>query len=1351
MTDGGPEARTLLVERAAKTWTGQLIDLGARNTLLYYRDLRAGTFDLGAPGVDAAALEQLLAGNAVRLSALVPDTDALGDAAKRARTIRRKATENFEERGLRTLFLAWGTATWENPSSAATPAAPVLLCQANLTPRGGAEEDFEVALTDDWEANPTLLHLLAHDYQVTVAAEQLEDAIVSGEKVDPGPAFDLLVSAATTVPKFAITPRTVLGNFSYAKLPMVKDLEAAMASGALAAHDLIAAIAGDELARVTVRGRYADIAADLPDTVVPTDEFLVLDADSSQSFVINSVVAGGDLVIEGPPGTGKSQTIANLIATLSARGKKSLFVAEKRAAIDAVLDRLNHVGLGDLVLDLHEGAGSRKRLAQDLAKGLADAGSIALPDTRATDDILVRRRSALVAHCAALHAIRMPWGVTVYDVAVEVAGIGNNARIDTRLRSPALEAVTNDDARAAGEDVRSFAQLGGFTLDQSGSTWASAFATGAISRPEDVQTALALVQTMSSTTLPNTSGWMQYVADGCGLRTGSQPAEWDALLQLVSGAAAALAFFEPTVFAEPLDPMVEGLAPAQRGAVGRFFARLTNGHYRRALKAARAQARDHGAKPHALHAAAVDAAAVQTRWAATSTNGRPPSVPDRLDEARAALESLKADIAKLETTLGRPGLTTTSADVIAGLLTALLGDQATLNRLPELRRLSDALVARGFGDALAELQRRRLGPDDAVAAVRWAWLMSIYERVAATDPQVGAFDGKALHEIESEFQTSDAQHLRDAVPRIRRDVAERITQLRDQFPAESDVVEHQARLKRKHLPVRDLFQAAPNVLSGLKPCWAMSPLVVAQLLPAQRCFDVVIFDEASQVTPSDAVGALLRADRAVVAGDTKQLPPTSFFATTTSDDDTDDEEDDQIEGASLALTTGLESVLDVLGALLPPPKGTKTLQWHYRSRDERLIAFSNAQPSLYDWTLTTFPGVYGADCVRHVLVDQSNTAGQELSVTNEVERVVELVAEHVQQRPAESLGIIAMGIKHAERISETLRLRRASDRTLDRFLEQGPDALGGKEPVFIKNLERVQGDERDAIILSVGYGKSADGRMQYRFGPINQEGGERRLNVAITRARRRMTVVSSFASADMDPNRLNAEGARMLKRYLEYAESSGASLGNMVMEKPPLNPFEIDVRDQLTAAGIPVVAQYGCSGYWIDYAAEHPTKPGEMVLAIECDGATYHSAQTARDRDRLRQQHLERLGWRFHRIWSFDWFRSRETEVARAKAAYDSAVAAADAGPAAVATASAPIAASTTVRRGPRPRVRSGLPIGDYSMPELVTMVKWIESDTLLRTEEETLTELMRELGFKRRGPRIVEVLTAAIAAADRQ
>ena len=243
--------------------------------------------------------------------------------------------------------------------------------------------------------------------------------------------------------------------------------------------------------------------------------------------------------------------------------------------------------------------------------------------------------------------------------------------------------------------------------------------------------------------------------------------------------------------------------------------------------------------------------------------------------------------------------------------------------------------------------------------------------------------------------------------------------------------------------------------------------------------------------------------------------------------------------------------------------------------------------------------------------------------------------------------MIAMGITHANRLDDALRLALRDRRDLDEFFAEGRD-----EPFFIKNLERVQGDERDAIILSVGYGKAADGRLLYHFGPINLEGGERRLNVAVTRAKRRMTVVSSFGSADMDPKRASSRGAQLLRDYLIYAESRGADLGDGAAEHPPLNPFEIEVRDHLERAGVPLVAQLGASGYRIDFAAQHPQRPGQFVLAIECDGASYHSSATARDRDRLRQDQLERLGWRFHRIWSGDWFGDRERAVARAVAAY---------------------------------------------------------------------------------------------------
>jgi very-short-patch-repair endonuclease len=514
---------------------------------------------------------------------------------------------------------------------------------------------------------------------------------------------------------------------------------------------------------------------------------------------------------------------------------------------------------------------------------------------------------------------------------------------------------------------------------------------------------------------------------------------------------------------------------------------------------------------------------------------------------------------------------------------------------------------------------------------------------------------------------------------------------------------------------------------------------VSQVLPAKTLFDVVIFDEASQILPADAVGSLLRGRQAIVAGDPRQLPPTTFFLA--SDDSS--EEDDS------ALVASMSSVLDVMSVLLPPPQGTRTLSWHYRSRDERLIAFSNAQPALYDWSLTTFPGVSGGECLRHELVPfRAMSPGQEESAGDEVQRVVELVIEHLESRPNESLGVIAMGIKHADRIAESLRRARSTRPDLDPYFDDAAD-----EPFFVKNLERVQGDERDAIILSIGYGKTVEGRMLYRFGPIGMQGGERRLNVAITRARNRMTVVSSFSASDMDPDRLRSEGPQMLQRYLRFAESGGNELGSFTRARTPMNPFERDVLAGLSEAGIPLVPQFGSSGYWIDFAAKHPTQPGRMVLAIEADGAMYHSAHTARDRDRLRQEHLQRLGWRFHRIWSTSWFHHREEEIQGAVAAYRAAVEAADNGdanPAEHAAIAVSEGMATTPSRGTRPRVPRGLSIVDYSHRQLVSIVRWIESDTLLRTEDELLVAVMTELGFERRGQRIVAAITAAIKTARR-
>jgi very-short-patch-repair endonuclease len=839
---------------------------------------------------------------------------------------------------------------------------------------------------------------------------------------------------------------------------------------------------------------------------------------------------------------------------------------------------------------------------------------------------------------------------------------------------------------------------------------------------------------MAERSLPNACLTLSVAASEMHLNLPQTLAAWRERIELWQSVVQDCETFRLELYEQPLDELLEALTPLTKGAVKRATKTVSSGAFRAARDIVRSNLAGSAGKlsPAAMYERLLHAKETKDAWSLLSRQGSAPSVPGELDVAEAQFSQLATEADELGLVLGDEDLLQCAQDQLGAELAALLADQSTLTKLPELTTLRAGLDEFGLGDLLTELAARRPDVHLALQILKYVWLSSILEDVAFADPLVGAFDGAEHRRSVEEFRVGDAEHIETSAERVRRRCAEDATQAQDEHKEQAQLIQYQAGLRRRHLATRELFSAAPDVLTALKPCWAMSPLVVSQLLPSDKqYFDVVVFDEASQIRPADAIPAILRGKRVVVAGDDRQLPPTTFFAAA---------EDSASDAPSEAMAVGsdFESILDALGGFL----GARTLQWHYRSRDERLIAFSNTY--LYDRQLTTFPGVSGDECIRHVHVPfRPGQVGSEESSSAEVLEVVRLILEHARERPEESLGVIAMGAKHAERIDEALRRAIVEHTDLESFFEENQD-----EKFFVKNLERVQGDERDAIILSIGYGKNADGRLLYRFGPLNQQGGERRLNVAVTRAKNRLTLVSSFGASDMDPDRSSAEGVKLLRLYLQYAASRGTNLGEAALEKPALNPFEVDVRDSLQREGVSVLPQYGSSGYLIDFVAKHPTQPGRMVLAIECDGASYHSSPTARDRDRLRQDHLERLGWRFHRVWSTSWFRDRPGEIARAVQAYEAAVAQSE-GP------SLHIAASPSkaehpqngalVQRRPRPAVPPGAKINEYSQRQLRDIVEWIRSDTLLRTEDQLLSEVMRELGFQKRGKRIVEAVSLAI------
>ena len=397
--------------------------------------------------------------------------------------------------------------------------------------------------------------------------------------------------------------------------------------------------------------------------------------------------------------------------------------------------------------------------------------------------------------------------------------------------------------------------------------------------------------------------------------------------------------------------------------------------------------------------------------------------------------------------------------------------------------------------------------------------------------------------------------------------------------------------------------------------------------------------------------------------------------------------------------------------------------------------------------MITRPQPHLPEAVQFVYVEPARFAdhGQE-SQGAEVERVVGLVVQYAEANPNKSLGVIALGINHAKRIQAVLDGRLESRPDLAEFFR-----LGKKEEFFVKNLERVQGDERDAIILSVGYGQDRTGTLSHNFGPINKEGGERRLNVAVTRAKERMTIVASFRPEDLDPNKTKGGGPKLLRKYLEFAASGGTNLGDGGGSDVPENMFERRIREALEKTGMKLVPQYGASKYRLDLVVQHPEVPGRFVMAIECDGATYHSSVSARDRDQLRQTHLEAMGWTFHRIWSTDWFLRRDEEIARAVQAYQKALErpgrSASLEPASP-SAPPPAESSPVQTRLAPPLIDREDNIDQYPHHKLVEVIRWLQSDGCNYPDDDLIREATQYLGFSRVGAKIRERLLRAIRSA---
>ncbi|WP_216894130.1 AAA domain-containing protein [Nocardia alni] len=1320
------------LQRKAEEWSNALIQLDHRNGMLNFKITKTTALDLGSSPEPQVA--QLISGRQTRLGELFSGDEAYRDACTRTRSLVRKIRGFSEEQGTDVGRLVYGRVTSNEVKRGGARAAvalraPLLLYQITVEARTAAENDFTLKADPEPELNPVLLYCLQHEYGIDINGVEFDGVLAEAEgSVRPDELVDKIFRRIAEIAekqgvKLGFEPLTAIGICNYAKLPMVQDLRSA--SHLMAQHDLVALLAGCAPRGPDPRGEAPYIPA-RPDQIPSRDDSLVLDADSSQYRAIATALGDRHVVIDGPPGTGKSQTIANIIAAGSAAGLKILFVAEKRAAIEAVTDRLKEIELGALVLDLHQSSLSNRAVATQLSESFDKLSRVQAVDGDDLDRELDDSRRRLNEYAEALHTPHEPWALSAYQVREKIVSSAGGIETSIRLRS--LKQFTPDACRSVEDDLRQFVTNGGLRLIRHESPWWQA----RVATEQDARDVLLRLEQVTAHTLRDGQASMRALVAQAGLLEPKDFQGWDRTLRLLSAISESARVLGPDIFHAPLNEF--RVATAGRGARNGLQPKLGWRQRRYRLKELRQNPSGITQKPQ-LHAGVTK---VLEEWNEWRQLGGAPSGPGRIGDLGLVsnqYDQLKTQLAAIAMTAGVEFAEQPLENIDRGL-NVLAADRQMVPFLPDLNARLGRMRGAGLDPLLQEIAQRNADPEQAVLLFRHALMWSLDEEFMLTSQPLRDFQADSHNRVLERFRESDQRHLDLAVQRILRRVARGAMQARAEYPDESMLLQREGKKKRGHRPVRKLVAEAPHVMLAVRPCWAMSPLVVSRALPAEQLFDLVIFDEASQVQPHDAITSIMRGRRLVVAGDEKQLPPTSFFDRLESDDG---ESDADVE---------LRDYESILTTLQPMVANHCRLQWHYRSQDERLIQFSNKE--VYGGELVSFPGARVDTPVSLEVVDGRVLPGENGSADAEALRVVDLIIEHAETRPHESLGVITLGAAHQKKLDMAIRRAQEGRPDLNDFFA---DDRGPTKRFFIKNIETVQGDERDAIILSLGVAKNATGGVRRQgFAVLNQAGTERRVNVAVTRAKRRMTVVSSFPPGALSPSD-RMTGTELLRRYLDAASRGGdtASVGRAVAAE--LNGFEQAIHDGMIGRGLAVVPQWGVSDYRIDFALPHPEEPGRMILAVEADGDSYHRTASARDRDRLRQQHLERLGWRFHRVWASAWFTEPERELDRIVTAFDEAVAACNEESAFEVVRmdrAIPVHTREIRPKLPRPDVRPGLTIDNYSHAQVTSMFRWRMSDGVLLDPEERMRQVREDLGFKRRGRKIDESLRKAWDEAQR-
>ncbi len=1320
-------------------WQSKLLDLSLRNRLLNFRVTKQ-TVPLDC--LKVASLEDALAGGSkfgfmsltdenpsngrklspeekrrieeeVTLKAFerkqisVPLTREEMD--KRLLMLFRRASSDLQEGGTNTLFLAAGFLRWRKADGEIRDyRAPLLLLPVKLE-RSSVQSQFQISHhDDDVRINFTLLEFLKRDFNLKIP--QLEGGLPTDDSgIDVPKVFDLIRAKVKDVAHFEVVEDLALSTFSFSKYLMWKDLvdrEDQLRENRLVKH----LIDGPE-----ERFEGGDSEPVLPKEIdrnySPSDLFTPLPADSSQLAAVIAAERGTDFYLVGPPGTGKSQTITNMIAQCLAHRKTVLFVAEKAAALNVVHRRLLASGLGNAVLELHSNKTDRKAVIGQLGRGW-NRNPAQYDDKwlRVAKDLEVER-DRLNAYVRALH-VKGSQGFSVFEAIGRVAKSDANC---FRISFASKDAHDKQSYRDLVELARNTGEVYSVIRDQpplvlvEREEWSLSWNKEFLEETINLRKSLENLR-HAEKALARELGLLQDEQLEASRRSKLRslaPRMSDAALDLTAVPDASPAQLKK--FTERLGKDVQDFMSSRSQIQASYPLRLVRRMpinqldadwriaqtklwpasffaRRKVRKLLQTYVEDGEASPDTDIDALVR---MQERDKDISENpiarvAGPDGAWDPLlaeEAARQAIElretfvSLQAAIedsekhstavSQLSTRSGGPVRTAlenylaserefskckasfsslggsvpseASAAHIEKGLTRIESDRGRLPDWAKWIQTKNKAVARGLAPLVESLETGQL-ECPAERAFEYAYAAWWLPLSMDDNDELRQFLHWEHEKTIEAFRRLDNLAAQMTSNEVMRRIAHDLP-AKHVVPKNSELgtLRHQLKLQKPSMPIRALLAKLPETLGKLTPCVLMSPLSVAQYFPAGGAtFDVVIFDEASQITTWDAIGAIARGQQTIVVGDPKQLPPTNFFGR--SDDE--DEEFPDIE-------RDMPSILDEVAVAGIPER---RLDWHYRSRDEALIAFSNR--FYYDGRLVTFPApTASSNALQFHKVDGVYVRGSNGRVNHvEAKAVAEMVRERLlgwlllPEEQRLTLGVITFNLQQQSLIQDLLDHMCRENKQLEWYFSQDRE-----EPVIVKNLENIQGDERDIMLFSVTFGPDKEGKLTMNFGPLNNEGGERRLNVAVTRSRQELHVFSSILAEEIDLGRTKAKGVHDFKAFLDYAERGPDALP--AYDQGSLGPaeslFEEAVAEALEQKGWEVRTQVGVSGFRIDLAILHPERAGNYLCGIECDGAQYHSSATARDRDKIRQAVLEELGWKIFRIWSTDWFRNSEQVAER--------------------------------------------------------------------------------------------------------